>query len=221
VEVTGAFYPIGLSPEGTVLYGLGGLAGTTEPGGPRAGTITIVACDLIRNTRRTLVDASVASAGEAGWIGGVAVAPVSGWLAVVRARIPVAAQQNTVGVTSAVEILTPDGQLQLADLPWQDAIGNVALSWSPNGLRLAYHAQGAGGGGSELRVVDLTGGPRATFRVRAADPCLGLLAAWSADERWLAYVDAAPTGLLLADPATGRTYPLAADGNFPAWRPRT
>lgn len=220
-EVTGAFYPVGLSPDGTVFYGLGGLAGTTQPGAARAGMLTIVACDLIRNTRRTLVDASVAPAGEAGWIGGVSVAPQSGLLAVVRARIPVAAQQNTVGATSAVEILDAVGQLLASDLPWQDAIGNVSLSWSPNGLRLGYHAQGVGGGGSELRVVDLPGGSRATFRVRAADPRLGLLAAWSADDHWLAYVDVAQTGLLLADPVTGRTYPLAADGNFPAWRPRT
>ncbi len=64
------------------------------------------------------------------------------------------------------------------------------------------------------------GRTRSVYPVRASDSRTGLLAAWSSDDRWLAYVDAAPTGLLIAEAGKDRAYPFAADGNYLAWRPQ-
>ncbi len=44
-------------------------------------------------------------------------------------------------------------------------------------------------------------------------------AAWSPDGRWLAYTDRGGLALALGDAAAPRADPLAADGDFPAWRP--
>lgn len=222
-EASGPFYPFDLSPDGTIIYAVGGFRTIVTPGPPVGSATTIVALDLVRGSSRTVFDAAAASAGATAWVRNAAVAPDTGSLAVVRGRLPVAAQQNTLGITNDLLLLDPAGATFSGDLSWQGELGRGGVRWSPHGLRLAYHTvgAGAGGGGEELRVVDLTGGPRAAFPIRAADPRLGLLVAWSGDDRLLAYVDSGSTGLMIAEPGTDRAYSFAADGNFPAWRPRT
>lgn len=218
-EMVGAFYPFGLSPDGATIYAVGGFRTTLAAGQQAVGVTTIVALDLSGGMIRTVLDLTAVSAGESAWIENAAVAPSTGLLAVCRATIPIGAQQNAVGAVNDLLILDAAGREVARDLPWQNNSGLRWINWSPHGLHVAYHAQVADGG-SELRA--LHGGiERAVYPVRAADPRTGLLAAWSSDDRWLAYVDAAPTGLVIAEAGKPPALPFAADGNFPAWRPWT
>ena len=217
---SGAFYPIALSPDGATLYTVGGFRALTA-GNTRIGSVTmLLALDPARGMSRTLLDFNAVAAGETAWLAYADAAPVTGLLAVLRGSIAVAAQQNTIGVTNEVIVLDTAGQEVAHDLPWEGDSGISPFYWSPHGVRVAYHVQTVGGGGSELRALDINGGTRSVYRVRAADPRDGVLAAWSTDDRWLAYVDGPPTGLLIAEFGQARVYPFAADGNFPAWRPQ-
>lgn len=79
---------------------------------------------------------------------------------------------------------------------------------------MAYDAPGPGD--TALRLFTVAAGARLAYPVRiAGDPEPRV--AWSPDGRWLAYADAVD-GLTLGAADEARTYPLAADGDFPAWR---
>lgn len=217
---SGVFYPVALSSDGTTLYAIGGFRPTTSAGSQVGRITTLLALDTRRGTSRTLLDLNAVAAGETAWLTNVAVSEKGDFFAITRATIPVAAQQNTIGVVNELLVLDAEGQEVAHDLPWLNEFSGGWIGWSPRGSRVAYYAQGAGGGGAELRILELNGGARSVYPVRATDPRTGLLAAWSADDRWLAYVDAPPTGLLIAEAGKERAYPFAADGNYPAWRPQ-
>lgn len=215
---SGPFYPVALSANGATLYAVGGFRPTPSPGA-LAGTITtFLALDTRRGTSRTLLDLNAVAAGETAWLTNLSVTERGDYFAITRATIPVAAQQNTVGVVNELLVLNTEGQEVAHDRPWLNAFGDSWIGWSPHGLRVAYYAQGGGSGGSELRLLELNGGGRAAYPIRSIAPRPGLLAAWSADDRWLAYVDAT-AGLMIAEAGKERAYPFAADGNYPAWRP--
>lgn len=215
-EASGAFYPVALSPDGATVYAVSGFR-TPAATSPHIGSVTtLLALDLARGTRRILLDLNAVAAGETSWIEDVAVAAGTGLVAICRDTIPVAAQQNTIGVVKDVLIMDAEGQEVGRDQPWRDEFSPSRLDWSPHGLHLAYQAPGPGG--AELRLL-YRGLDRYSYAVRA-DPSTGLLVAWSADDRWLAYVDAV-AGLTIAEAGNERTYPFAADGNYPAWRPQT
>jgi hypothetical protein len=219
-EASGAFYPVALSPDGSAVYAVSGFRASAAAGSQSGTVTTLIAFSPGGGPKRTLLDLNAVAAGETAWITNVAVTEQSDLFAITRASIPVAAQQNTIGVVNELLVLDAEGQEVAHDLPWRGEFGLGWIGWSPHGVRVAYHALGAGGGGSELRVLDRNGGARSVYPVRATDPRTGLLAAWSADDRWLAYVDAPPTGLLIAEAGKDRAYPFAADGNYPAWQPQ-
>ena len=81
---------------------------------------------------------------------------------------------------------------------------------------LAYDAPGPGG--PELRVFAPFGASTAAYPLLAPAPRPYTLAAWSPDGRWLAYTDRGGLTLASGDAAAPRAAPLAADGDFPAWR---
>ena len=214
-EASGAFYPVDVSPDGATVYAVAGFRSPGAASSRAGGVTTLLALDLVRGTSRTLLDLNAVAAGETAWLANVAAAPMSGLLAICRASIPVAAQQNTIGVINEVLIVDAAGQEVGRDQPWRDEFNRPRLDWSPHGLHLAYQAPGPGG--AELRIL-YRGLDRYAYPARI-DPRTGLLLTWSSDDRWLAYVDAVG-GLTIAAAGEERAYPFAADGNYPAWRPR-
>jgi len=214
-EASGAFYPVGLSPDGATVYAVAGFRPPSAAGSQMGTVTTLIAFYPAGGPSRTLLDLNAVGPGETAWITDVAVAPGTGLLAVCRATIPVAAQQNTSGVVNDLLVLDAAGREVGRDQLWRDDFSPSLLDWSPHGLHLAYRAPGPGG--AELRLL-YRGLDRYSYPVRAGSRAAPRVA-WSADDRWLAYVDAA-AGLTIAEAGTERAYPFATDGNSPAWRPQ-
>lgn len=212
-EAAGPFLPLEWSTSGTDLYVSSGLRAYPAATGQSIFLpTTLVAIDVASGVRRTLVDLGMP--GGAMWLGGVAIAPDGGPIAVVR--------RKTIGGTwtpndpSDLWIVDEGGRGIAQTSPWSELSGPNWLVWSPDGRHLSYDAPGPDG--HEVRILAPFADKEVAYPATImAERVPGL--AWSPDGRWIAYTDRNTLRLALGETTQERSYQITADGNFPAWQP--
>lgn len=211
----GTIYPLGLAEGGATLVCVAGNATAVN---------AIVAIDL-RTTMQRLVAEADALATRATILGppppryifaGGALAPDGRHLALVVApgTAPGTPQPLGGGYGQRLMILSLDGTPTLTGIvALPDGTGPGPLSWSPGGTYLAYFSFGSLTSEYALKIVDTAGAARGSYPTYANNGPLGLTAAWSPDERWIAYTS--PGGLTVVSPTSTHSYPLAPAGTLP------
>lgn len=213
-EVAGPFIPIDWSADAATLFAIGGLRAYSVGGGQQGfWTTTLLAIDIASGMRRTVLD--FGASGSDDRLGAAAIVPGGGPIAIIRLRA--ADTTPTPKMASDLLIVDEGGRGIAQASPWPVTDSPQWFAWSPDGRHLSFDAPGPGG--REIRIFAPFAVHGVAYPARVTEPRLRLLAAWSPDGRWLAYTDMGGIMLVPGNTTEERTYQVAADGHFPAWRP--